>query len=362
MLPHNLALADHLEGIAYYEDLWQIENYEFRSSAYRVAARLFRKLGYEILTSMEAETYKGVGKKIGKRVEEFARTGNTRKLVKLRAEDEDRDAVIRQLLRVREISIVRANDLYTKAKVRSLDDLFQMRDQLSYAEWGFLTNMQRYEEPVPREEVFAFERDARNVLPSNIRAIAVGAYRRGKPDNEIHLLLTYSSPPLLHIREVLKSFVLLIREPWSSPDALTTFRGVTHNYRVVNIRLQREMHYAPALLHATGPDEFRVDMRVRAQHLGLHLNEYRLARGALRPPVVKKARAIAGSPSRARQKITLKITESEIENEDQEQAGHPDEQVLPTPLERDIFRSLDLAYVIPAQRTVLYERQEPEER
>lgn len=348
MLPHNLALANHLEGIAYYEDLWEVENHEFRSSAYRVAARLFRKLGYEILTSIEAETYKGVGKKIGKRVEEFARTGNTRKLAKLRTEDEDRDVVIRELMLVREINIVRANDLYDKANVRSLEDLVELGDQLTSPELDYLSNMRRYEQVVPRGEIFAFEREVRDALPANIRAIAVGAYRRGKPDTEIHLLLTYSSPALLHMEQVLKSLSRLILKEWSHPGALTSFRGVTYNHRIVNIRLQRETHYAPAVLHATGPDEFRVDMRVRAQHLGLHLNEYRLARG-----VQKQVRKIAGSPSRARQKIALKITESDVETEEQE---------LPTPLERDIFRSLDLTYVIPAQRTVLYERPEPEER
>ena len=122
MRPHNLALADHLEGIAYYETLLEVDKFEYRSDAYRAAARLFRDVRYEVLTAFEVKSYRGVGEKISERVEQFALTGTSDRLDELRSMDLERDEAVTDLMLNREITIVRANGLYD-AGARSLEDL-----------------------------------------------------------------------------------------------------------------------------------------------------------------------------------------------------------------------------------------------
>lgn len=338
MLPHNMALADHLEGIAYYLELYKTdENWEYRAPAYRAAARMFRKLGYEILTDNEAKVYKGVGEKISKRVLQFALTGTSTKLEKLRGRDIERDIVVSDLLQVKEISIVRANDLYEQG-VTSLEDLRSKPDLLQKSELIYLAKIDRFSEVIPREEIFSFENAARRAVPNNIRVIAVGNYRRGLPSTEIDLLITHSGKTIVHMRDVLLSLTRLIRESLSDKDALMSFRGVTHSLRIVNMRLFQEVRYPTALLHMTGSDAFRVDMRRRAEMEGLHLNEYRLARGVARP--VSKPRVGARG-----KKGEAKLNEVDIEE------NRMDEEQLPISIERDIFDTLDLPYVIPRDRT-----------
>ena len=301
MRPHNLALANHLEGIAYYETVLEVDNFSYRSDAYRAAAKLFRDVRYEVLTAFEAKSYKGVGEKISERVEQFALTGTSDRLDELRSMDLERDEVVIDLMLNREITIVRANELYDDG-VRSLEDL---TDQLTSQELLYLANIQRYSQVIPRQEIYTLEKDIRSKLPANMRVIAVGAYRRGQPATEVDLLVTHTSKAQLQIGHVLRHLDDLFVDTLTEPErAIDSFRGVYNTNRVVNIRLFREEHYPLALFHMTGPYPYVTEMRLHAEQLGLHLNEYRL-----------------------------------IQNDS-----------IPLRSERELYYALDMDYVLPSER------------
>ena len=276
MRPHNMALADHLEAIAYYEELYEIENFEYRSTAYLAAASLFRRVSYDVLTEFEARQFKGVGAKISKRVQQFALTGTSRKLEKLRQEDPVRDATVTDLIRNKEISIVRANELY-EAGARNLANIADYVDMLSPSQVLYVANFERFSEVIPRDEIIAFTTRVQELLePLAMRVITVGAYRRGEPATEIDLLVVHSSETDLKIVSVLRRLTPLIIDTLSSPEATDSFRGMNRKNRVVNIRLFKEAAYPCCLTHMTGSIPFVTNLRLDAEEIGLHLNEYRL--------------------------------------------------------------------------------------
>lgn len=273
-LPHNHALAEHLRAIAYYEQLYEISNYEFRASSYVAAASLISKLDYELLTPAEARSYRGIGVKISKRVEQFSLTGTSTKLEKLRARDPERDEVVSDLSSVVGLSVNMANELYDQ-DIRSVADLrenVELMDRVGLSPI-YLSHATRFLEVIPREEIGLFREQVRGLLRQRrITVTSTGPYRRGEPATSIDLLFTHFREEHLGIRQVLIDLASLLKDGISLSS--THFSGLSHSRRLVTARLVRESSYAPALLYTTGPIPFVYDVRTQAEEQGRHLDEY----------------------------------------------------------------------------------------
>jgi DNA polymerase/3'-5' exonuclease PolX len=272
---HNAAVADHLEAIALYEKILKIDKYEHRSRSYLTAAKLLRTIDHEVITSEEAFTYKGIGEKIAQVIEEFARTGTSKRLEELRKQAEDRESYIKLFTSIYDIGIVKANKLYDE-NIRNLRQLENSK-LLTRSQLLGLKYRERFLEKIPRTEIKNMEKRIRDILlPYGFLIIVVGSYRRGaEQSNDIDVLVTHDnafvteslSNVIIHLSSVLLHTLKLGKRSYS---------GITTTERRIDIKLFKNDEYPTALMHFTGSARFNANTRKTAGELGLKLNEYEL--------------------------------------------------------------------------------------
>lgn len=275
ILFHNAGTADHLEAIAEYEKILKIDKHEYRSKNYKEAAKLLRTINHDIITAEEAITYKGIGEKISKVIEEYARTGTSERLKELREKSGDRETYIKLFTSIYDIGMVKANKLYDQ-NYRSLKQLEKSKSLTRSQQLG-LKYRSRFLEKIPRSEIKDMEINIRNaLLPYGFLIIVVGSYRRGADQsNDIDVLVTHDNAFIdEHLSNVIDhlSEVLL----YTLKLGNRTYSGITRTERRIDIKLFRNYEYPTALMHFTGSARFNANTRKTAIELGMKLNEYEL--------------------------------------------------------------------------------------
>ena len=103
----NQDFVDFLFELSTYEK--NVSNNTFKSNAYRKAAGVVAKLDYRLTSGDEARKLDGIGERIGKKIDEFIKTGKLDKLEKIRADDTN--VAINLLTRVTGIGPAKARSL-----------------------------------------------------------------------------------------------------------------------------------------------------------------------------------------------------------------------------------------------------------
>lgn len=260
-------------------------------NVYRKAAGVLAKHPTHISSGAEAKKLDGIGDKIGKKIDEFIKTGKLVKIEKIRADDTT--VAINALTKVTGIGPAAAHKLVQEG-IMSVEDLRKHPDKLNHHQQIGLKYYEDFEKRIPRHEVeqlrdVAFKEIGD--LDKSYTCDVCGSFRRGATSSgDIDILLTHpdftsesgKKPKLLsQVVEKLEASGL-VTDRLSLGDV--KFMGVCilgetdsqkdRAHQRIDIRLIPSDQYSCALLYFTGSDQFNKDMRLHALELGFTLNEY----------------------------------------------------------------------------------------
>ncbi|RNA16491.1 DNA polymerase beta [Brachionus plicatilis] len=298
----NEDLANILLEIGEYEKNVNLQ--PFKYNAYRRASQSLLECDKKIKRIEDAKILKGVGKRIGERIEEYLKTGKIDKLNEARKNNKSK--ILKELNRVAGIGPSHAQKLFSEG-IRSLKDLKSHQDLLTHHQKIGLKYVDDFEQRIPRQEMAEIEK----FLVDQIKNIDVkytvticGSYRRGlESSGDVDVLITHSNYVSLRYAQEqnLRTAKNLIIETKKSPEMLlkkiidklkkldfitdtiafgdSKFMGVckvTNDYlhRRIDIRILPFDEYFCGILHMTGSDMFNQNMRKTAKERGFILNEY----------------------------------------------------------------------------------------
>uniref|UniRef100_T1J7P5 DNA polymerase n=1 Tax=Strigamia maritima TaxID=126957 RepID=T1J7P5_STRMM len=321
----NADFCDFLIELANYEK--NVNRNMHKNSAYRKAASVLAQLTYRVKSGEEAKKLKGIGDKIGKKIDEFISTGKLQKLEKIRQDDGSQ--AINLMTRVSGIGPAAAKK-FVDDGITSLELLRKHTDKLNHHQKIGLKHFDDFEKRIPRSEMLEMEEiilETISNLDSNYIATICGSFRRGaESSGDIDCLVTHmrfmsdegKKPALL--QKVVNKLISIefVTETLSQGD--TKFMGVCrvqregcpeYPFRRLDIRLIPYDQYYCGTLYFTGSDMFNKHMRANALEKGFTINEY-----CIRP---------------------LGIT------------GVPGES-LPVSSEQDVFEYIGMKFLSPEQR------------
>ncbi len=260
----------------------------FRVRAYQNAIQAIKEYEGEIISINDLDKVPGLVKgSIQKKIEEFIKTGEIEQ-VKTISEDSQ---IIETLSNIYGVGPSKANDLLSKYKIKSIDDLKQKLEK----DETILNDKQKiglkyYDDllkRIPRKEMEKhdiFITDFIKGLDKNNDLIyeVVGSYRR-KANNsgDIDILCTTKNKDTKLFNKIIKK----LEEDKYVTETLAKgekkFMGISKlhrhkTHRRLDMIYTDYSNYAFTLLYFTGSGQFNIDMRNHALSLGYSLSEYGL--------------------------------------------------------------------------------------
>lgn len=284
----NSEFCDFLIELAEYEK--NVSRQIHKYNAYRKAASVLAKHPTKIKSGEEARKLPGIGDKIGRKIDEFIKTGKLEKLEKIRSDDTTK--AIQQLTRVSGIGPAAARKLVDEG-VTSLEGLKKVQDKLNHHQKIGLKYVEEFEKRIPREEMLKLQEiiiKKTAEFDKEIIPTVCGSFRRGAASSgDIDILVTrpsfnasdtdFDKGALLH------GVVDKLTNGGFITDSIsmgeTKFMGVCilpktkeKLHRRIDIRLIPYDQYYCGILYFTGSDEFNKRMRHDALEKGFTINEY----------------------------------------------------------------------------------------
>ena len=286
---HNEEVASAFDEMA---DLLSIraENV-FRIRAYRRAAQIVRSLPRELAEmhgTEEFDALPGIGADLAGKIEELLRTGQLKALEKLRHRVPHG---VRDLLALPALGPVRVRALFTKLRVRGIDDLRRvLADGRLSSVRGFgpkiLAELARALEEtrdkppqrVPLSVATQYAKPLKTFLesvPGVTRVEIAGSYRRGRDtvgDLDVLVCAAQDAAPILALKRYGELRKL-------TAAGATKASGILRSGLQVDVRVLEPQSFGAALHYFTGSRDHNIHIRRRAQERGYKLNEYGLFRG-----------------------------------------------------------------------------------
>lgn len=232
----------------------------------------------------------GIGDKIGKKIDEFIKTGKLEKLEKIRADDSTK--AIQELTRVSGIGPAAARK-FVEDGVVSLEGLKKVQERLNHHQKMGLKYLEEFEKRIPRDEMLQLQEIILKKIEKydkNVILTVCGSFRRGASSSgDIDVLVTHpsfvSTDTDFDKKALLRGIVDTLTKAGFVTDSIslgdTKFMGVCilpksekPLHRRIDIRLIPNDQYFCGILYFTGSDEFNRRMRHEALEKGFTLNEY----------------------------------------------------------------------------------------
>ncbi|CAH3155604.1 unnamed protein product [Porites lobata] len=284
----NSDFCEFLSELAEYEK--NVSRQIHKYNAYRKAASVLAKHPTRIKSGEEARKLPGIGDKIGKKIDEFIKTGKLEKLEKIRGDETTK--AIQQLTRVSRIGPAAARKFVDEG-ITSLEGLKQVQDKLNHHQKIGFKYVEEFEKRIPREEMLKLREMIMEKIAEfdkEIIATVCGSFRRGATSSgDIDVLLTHPSfnstdrefdkKALLHgVVDTLSkgSFVtdsLSLGDTKFMPFCILP-KAKEKIHRRIDIRLIPNDQYYCGILYFTGSDEFNRRMRQHALDNRFTINEY----------------------------------------------------------------------------------------
>lgn len=283
----NKLVAQILNRVA---DFMDLKGDEFRSKAYRRAARTIEFLGEdieEVAAQDRLQELPGVGRNIAAKIREILGTGSLHLLHELMKEyPVDFDA----LLSVEGVGPRTVKLLYEELGIKTLEDLEyqakrhrirRLRGMGEKKEKAILSNIELARSRITRKPLAYIVPLAQRIksevmdLEGVQRVEVAGSIRRGRETvGDIDILVTARDPEV-----VMDYFTSMetVREAVVRGQRKSTVRLVED--LDCDLRVFDDDVFGSALLYFTGSWEFNVELRRIAQSMGMKLSEYGLFRG-----------------------------------------------------------------------------------
>ena len=286
----------------------------YRKRAYENAADAIRRHTIPITSGTQAQKeIKGIGKSIGAKIDEIIATGQLQFLTD-RPEDKIEKSKTTGLFEdIYGVGPVTAEQWYNRG-LRTLEDLAKIYNEMTDSQKLGYYYYYQLKERIPRAEID----QVKTIIDQwwqQVEYVIGGSYRRGEATSGDIDIIVKSN---LSLNMLIQSLGRLIIGTLSIGP--TKYMGILrlsdrHNARRIDIRLVDENAWPYALLYFTGSKQLNIEMRAKAQSLGLTMNEY----GMVGPGGIS----------------------------------------YPAKTERDIFDYLRIPYLEPTQRAVMYKIPQP---
>ncbi|EJD51237.1 Nucleotidyltransferase [Auricularia subglabra TFB-10046 SS5] len=276
------------------EDHWRV-------ISYRKAISALRRHPTRIKSAEEAERLHGVGKKTADKIMEILGTGN---LQRLKTEREHGHDVVALFRGIYSVGSKIAWEWYAKG-LRTLDDVRERKGgiRLNSAQEIGLRYYDDLNERMPRAEageIFGMIKQRVLDIDPNLTLEIMGSYRRRKETcGDIDILITRNpSDGKTHagvLRKLLRVLHAdgILTENLSMPHDTHALeakymgicrRDATSKRRRIDILTIPFEQWGGALLYFTGDDIFNRSMRLKANKMGMSLNQRGLYRNVIRDP------------------------------------------------------------------------------
>lgn len=252
--------------------------------AYTKALESLKLYEKPIHNSDDLENIKGIGKSIKEKIQEIFDNGIITELSELTDENVNESKILEELANIAGIGDVKANDLYTKHNIRSIDDLKNNQHLLNDKQVIGLKYYSDIQKRIPRTEIQKHSTLLKNIINkySNVEYEIAGSYRRlEKTSGDIDILITHKNDDITVFKKIIDELI----ETKYIKDILAygkkKFMGFCKlkNHKVarrLDILYTAPVQYPFALLYFTGSHGNNVIMRVYALTKGYSLNEYGL--------------------------------------------------------------------------------------
>jgi DNA polymerase/3'-5' exonuclease PolX len=235
----------------------------------------------------DIKNVEGVGKGIYDRIKEIIDTGELKS-----AEEIKKDSkvdIITEFMNIYGIGPVKANDLYNKQKIHTIEELKEKQDKLLNDKQKIgLKYYEDIKERIPRNEMLKHEKFIKKFVATNMNATIVGSFRREKQDSgDIDVLISYGNEMsdnnaqnnFKKIIENMKNtdyIVDILASGSKKCLAVCKLPLLNSKARRLDLLLTKPEEYPYALLYFTGSDKFNIQMRRKALEKGYSLNEHKL--------------------------------------------------------------------------------------
>lgn len=277
-----------ITGLKKYEIIERKNKNIFKAHAYAKAIKGISQLLY-VNSIDDIEGITGIGESIRTKCEHILQS---------QTEIDKETTSIELLQHVYGIGPVKAHELVTNYKIRSLAQLRKRIELLTPIQQIGLKYVEDSMKRIPREEMDKHARQLHSLLKSSTKSklmgCIVGSYRRKKESSgDIDMLLTYTkdlaNPCSLFetfVKECVQSeyIVDIVANGKKKCMAFCKLKG-DHSVRRLDLLLTPPEEFVTSLLYFTGSQEFNIKVRSHALELGYTLNEHSLT--PLREDVVK---------------------------------------------------------------------------
>jgi len=238
-----------------------------------------------------------IGKKIGDKLKELYETGKiyeVEEIKRMESYNDNRQNVLEDFIRVWDLGTSKAQQLYDKDGIKSLDELKALSDDrkkilLTRNQIIGLKYLEDFEKRIPRKEMDKHNELLKKIfaqVSKNILYEVVGSYRRGVENSgDIDVILTLTKNSSENINDIIAKIVKLLREKEYIIEDLA--QG-SHKYMGVCKMTKRSVprrldiiastfnEYPFQILYFTGSPNVNIQMRNIALKYGYSLSQYGL--------------------------------------------------------------------------------------
>jgi DNA polymerase/3'-5' exonuclease PolX len=271
--------------------------YSYKLNSIGKALDVIKGINFKIKSGSDIADYKNIGKGTVARIDEILKTGKLSEVNDADISGTHLDYV-EDLMKVFGIGRVKAYELYTKYKIKSVNDLIKAVEKgdvdLPENILKGIAYVDQIERNIPRSEmdlIYSFLIREGIKLDPNMDVRICGSYRREKDtSNDIDVIIAH--PDIMtkndtKTSDLMKRFInkltkdKFLIDNFTADNVLTKFMGVCkltpkHPLRRIDIRFVPQESYYTAILYFTGSGEFNRRMRGVALSMKYKLNEYSL--------------------------------------------------------------------------------------
>lgn len=253
----------------------------FKAKAYATASKNIMLIGKPIYSMDDLNGVKGIGEKIGKKIEELMTTGKVQAMVN--ANNDENVDIIAKLMTIHGIGPSKAKSLIEDHNIRSIEDLSNKPEVLNDKQKIGLKYVSDFQLRIPRKEMNShceLLEQTIHSIDTNFEFQITGSYRREAPSSgDIDILITHKDEGLFkRVIEKLKNdgyITDVFAEGGKKCLAVCRLKRHKH-FRRIDLLYTSKKEYPFAVLYFTGDAGFNVAMRSYSLSKGLSLSEHGL--------------------------------------------------------------------------------------
>jgi len=256
----------------------------FKAKAYSTVIKNITILGKPIYTIDDLKGVKGIGEKIGQKIQELFETGHVRAAEN--AVNSEDTKIITSLMQIHGIGPAKAKSLVEDHNIKSIEELEEKQELLNDKQKIGLKYVRDFQERIPRKEMDVHRGllgKCINAIDDNFEFEITGSYRRmASSSGDIDILITHKNEPE-NVEQLFKNVVETLKKEGYITDvfaeggkkclAVCKLKRYKR-YRRIDLLYTNKKEYPFAVLYFTGDASFNVNMRAYCMTKGLSLSEH----------------------------------------------------------------------------------------